>query len=354
MQSHVASISVHAQPALRYEADMPVASERIVVTRRDQLELLPWQAPDPGRGEVRIRVDHTAVSFGDIMLRRHVFRRRPPVAVPGYEVVGTVDAAGDQAGFAPGDPVAAFVEYGGNARHAVVPARDVVPLPPGIDRAAAAAAVLNYATALGLIETAGLTAGDDFAVHGASGGVGTAVLDLARPLGLRAIGITRGPQDRRLRALGARLVDARSKALVADVRAVVGGGVRAVFDGRAGRGLWASRAMLRPGGALVVFGLSAVARRGLSGALGTAGTLATLALFGALPGKRRAVFAMDRTFHREPERVRAWVAHALDLLARGDIAPVIGARLPLSRIADAHRLVETGAIVGKVVLDAQT
>src|SRR5689334_22777041 len=150
------------------------ASERIVITRRDQLELQPWRAPAPAPGELRVRVAYSAVSFGDVMLRRHVFRARPAVAVPGYEVVGTIDAVGaGVSGMRPGDRVAAFIEYGGNARHALVRASDAVVLPSGVDDAQAAATVLNYASALGMIDAARLTRGDDFLIHGATGGVGS-------------------------------------------------------------------------------------------------------------------------------------------------------------------------------------
>jgi NADPH:quinone reductase-like Zn-dependent oxidoreductase len=351
MHIHVASISVPAQRLRGYHGDMTIPSERVVVTHRDHLELLPWQAPDPQPGEVRIRVSHSAVSFGDVMLRRHVFRRRPTPAVPGYEVVGTIDAVGPGAvGLGIGDRVAAFVEYGGNARHAVVPARDVVPLPASVAPHDASAVVLNYATALGMIDTAGLVAGDKFVVHNASGGVGTAVLDTARWFQLRPIGATRAPGQS---LFGARLVDARSPTLVDDVRALSPGGVRAVFDSRAGRSLWRSRAMLEPGGALVVFGLSSVAKRGLVGTLGALGTVASLAMFRVLPGARTSVFAIDRTFHRDPARVHAWVARAIDLLAAGTIAPKIGATLPLEHVAKAQRLVEAGGVIGKVVLDCR-
>jgi NADPH2:quinone reductase len=330
----------------------PIASERVVVAGRDRLQLQPWRAPPPGPDEIRIRVERSAVSFGDVMLRRHVFRQRPAVAVPGYEVVGPIDVVGsDVPDLRPGDRVAAFIEYGGNARHALVRARDAVVLPDGVDSASAAAVVLNYATALGLFEAAGLTGGDDLLIHGALGGMGSATLDTARALGLRAFGTTRG--GGRAELFGARLFDARSPGLTAEVRAASGGGVRAVFDGRAGRGLWRSRAMVRPGGALIVFGLSSAARRGAGAALGLAGTAATLALFGLLPGKRRAIFAMDRTYRRDPPRVRAWVARALDLLAAGAIAPLVGATVPLEAVAEGHRLVETGSVVGKVVIDCR-
>jgi NADPH:quinone reductase-like Zn-dependent oxidoreductase len=251
----------------------------------------------------------------------------------------------------PGDRVAAFIEYGGNARHALVRARDAVALPAGVDDVQAAAVVLNYATALGMIETANLVAGDDFVIHGASGGVGSAVLDVARALGLRAIGTTRGDTSADL--FGARLLDARSPSLLEEVRAASGGGVRAVFDSRAGRGLWRSRAMLRRGGSLVVFGLSSVAKPGFRAAWGTVGSLASLALFSGLPSKRSTVFAMDKIYPRDPERVRAWVARAIDLLEAGAIAPIVGATLPLGQVAEAHRLLETGGLVGKAVIDCR-
>jgi NADPH:quinone reductase-like Zn-dependent oxidoreductase len=328
------------------------ASERVVITRRDQLELQPWRIPAPAANQVLVRVAYSAVSFGDVMLRRHVFRRRPAVAVPGYEVVGQIEAVGPGVtGMQPGDRVAAFIEYGGNARHALVHARDIVALPVGVDDLHAAAAVLNYATAAGLIEAAGLVAGDDLVVQGASGGVGSAVLDMARALGLQAIGTTRG--NARADLFGARLLDARSPSLVDDVLAASEGGVRAAFDSRAGAGLWRSRAMVRRGGSLIVFGLSAVAERGPGAALGTVASLASLALFRALPRKRFAMFRIDQTYRRAPARVRAWVARALALLAAGAIAPIVSTTLPLEEVAEAHRLLETGQIVGKVVLDCQ-
>lgn len=334
------------------EPNAALASERIVITRRDHLELQPWRIAAPAIGEVRVRVAYSAVSFGDIMLRRHVFRQRPAVAVPGYEVVGTIDAVGaGVTAMRPGDRVAALLEYGGNARHALVRAGDTVALPAGVDDARAAAAVLNYATALAMLEEAGLVAGDRLLVHGASGGVGSAMLDTARALGLSALGTTRG--DLRRDLFGARLLDARSPSLVDDVRAASGGGVRAVFDGRAGRGLWRSRAMVKRGGSLIVFGLSSLATRGPGAVLGTAGMLASLALFRVLPGKRSAMFAIDKIYRRDPARVQAWVTRAIDLLAAGAIAPIVGATLPLDQAAEAHRLVETGQIVGKVVLDCR-
>jgi NADPH:quinone reductase-like Zn-dependent oxidoreductase len=329
-----------------------IESERLVIPERDALKLTRWAAPPPGPGELRVRVAFSAVSFGDVMLRRHVFRPRPRVAVPGYEVVGTVEAIGENVTeFSRGARVAAFIEYGGNARHALVRAEDAVLLPAGTDDALAAAALLNYATAVGMTETSRLAAGDDFLIHGATGGVGSAMLDTARAFGLSAIGTTRG--DARRDLFGARLFDGHSSSLVEDVRRATNGGVRAVFDGRAGRGLWRSRAMVRPGGSLVVFGLSSVASRDFAARLASIGSLATLALFSALPGKRTCIFAMDRTYHSARARVRAWVRRAMDLLAEGAISPLVAATLPLARTAEAHRMLEEGKVVGKIVIDCR-
>ena len=334
------------------DSDNNNSSERIVITRRNQLELMPWRMPAPGAGEIRVRVAYSGVSFGDVMLRRHVFRQRPAVAVPGYEVVGTIDAIGPGVGdLKPGDRVAAFIEYGGNARHALVRARDAVVLPAGVDEAEAAAVVLNYASALGMIEAAGLAAGDDFLIHGATGGVGSAMLDVARSYGLAALGTTRG--NTRTDLFGARLFDTRSPSLVDDVRAASSGGVRAVFDSRAGRGLWRSRAMVAPGGALIVFGLSSAATPGWAGRLATASSLLALGLFNVLPGKRSEIFAMDKTYRRTPARVQVWVARAIAMLAGGKIAPIVGATLRLEQAAEAHRLLESGQVVGKVLLDCR-
>jgi NADPH:quinone reductase-like Zn-dependent oxidoreductase len=174
---------------------------------------------------------------------------------------------------------------------------------------------------------------------------------MARVFGLVAIGTIRGNSPAGL--FGARLLNARSPSLVDEVRKLTGGGVRAVFDSSAGRSLWRSRAMVQRGGALVVFGLTSVAERSFRATWGTVGSLASLALFRILPGKRSTVFATDRIYRSEPARVRAWVSRTLELLAVGKIAPVIGATLPLERVSEAHRLLETRAIVGKVVLDCR-
>src|SRR5262249_33833412 len=154
--------------------------------------------------EVRVRVQRAGVSFGDILLQRHVFRDVPAPAVPGYDVVGTVEEAGGEVtSFAAGERVAAFVEYGGHSRHLHEPARPPARIPAALDLSQVSALVLNYATALRLLAAARLGRGETFLIQGATGGVGSAVVDVARTRGLRALGTVRRlpetpPRDVRL------------------------------------------------------------------------------------------------------------------------------------------------------------
>lgn len=118
------------------------------------------------------------------------------------------------------------------------------------------------------------------------------------------------------------------------------------------RRLWRSRRLVRRGGTLVVFGLSSVSTRGARARVALLGSYATLGLFSVLPGKRLAVSAIDRAFRSEPERIRDLVQGLVDLLARKELAPHVGLELPLERAAEAHALLERGAVAGKIVLRA--
>ncbi len=177
------------------------------------------------------------------------------------------------------------------------------------------------------------------------------MLDTARAHGLRAFGATRRPEAA---LFGATLFDSASPQLARHVRDASDGGVTAVFDSRAGLGLWRSRAMLRPRGRVVSYGLSSIAqRRGLDAALRLLATFATIGLLKLLPGRRHSIFAIDQVFPRSPDQVRAWVAEALDLLAAESIAPMVESQVPLERVLDAHHRMERGEVVGKVVVDCR-
>jgi NADPH:quinone reductase-like Zn-dependent oxidoreductase len=244
-----------------------------------------------------------------------------------------------------GTRVAAFLEYGGYTRHAVVPASALVRLPEAVDGAAASAAILNYATADAMIALAAAPEGDAVLVRGARGGVGTALLDLARVRGLVPIAAARSPRT-------PDMVDDEAPDFESAVRARVPGGVAAAFDGR-GSSMAQSHRVVRRGGKLVVYGLSGAAERSLASRITFVRSLLTMArlrFFGG--GRATHLFAIDRMFRRDPGAVRDLVAGQMELLARGVIAPVVGAVMPLEEAPRAHELLERGGVTGKIVLRA--
>src|SRR5262249_9161046 len=125
-------------------------------------------------------------------LQRHVFRDVPRVAVPGYDVVGRVESVGPGVtDFVRGERIAAFVEYGGYARHALVSADHAVRVSANVEPSSAAAVVLNYPAAFALLGTQRLGIGQWVVIHSATGGVGSALVDVARSRGLRVAATAR-------------------------------------------------------------------------------------------------------------------------------------------------------------------
>src|SRR5262245_29257281 len=167
-------------------------NERVVISRYgppDVLTLIQEPVPVPKPGEVRIHVEAAGVSFGDVAQRANLFfAGAPPMPyTPGYDIVGRVDAIGDgvsEAGV--GDRVAVLTLLGGYARYVCVPSSWLVPIPEHLDASEAVAIILNYTTAWQMLRrVARVRGGETVLVYGASGGVGSAVLDVAKHLQLR-------------------------------------------------------------------------------------------------------------------------------------------------------------------------
>lgn len=160
----------------------------------DQLVEVTLPREAPSAGELRVRVRATGVGYTDVIMRRGYYPYRPAFPfVPGYEVVGVVDAVGAGVeGFAVGDRVAALTVYGGYAEELTRAAKEFVKVPAGLDDAAVAAVILNYVTAYQMIHrVAKLERGATALVTGASGGVGLALLELLRDTGVRVVGADR-------------------------------------------------------------------------------------------------------------------------------------------------------------------
>ncbi|AYC39843.1 medium chain dehydrogenase/reductase family protein [Streptomyces griseorubiginosus] len=315
--------------------------------------------PAAGPGQVVIRMEATGVSFAEQQMRRGRYFDQPPFPfVPGYDLVGTVLATGE--GVAPelaGARVAALVKVGGWASHVVVEAADVVPVPDGIGAAEAETLVVNGITAWQMLHRkARVKAGQTVVVHGANGGVGSVLVQLARAAGAHVIGTASERHHDALRARGVVPVDYRTADLPARIRALAPqGGVHAVFDHVGGRGIVDSWRLLAPGGTLVAYGTAATRDAEGSQQWPVLKLLGRVWLWNALPNRRRAYFynvwagkALARNRFRA--RLRADLTQVFAAHRRGEIGAQIAARLPLAQAADALRLAESGTVVGKVVL----
>ncbi|MDX3532179.1 medium chain dehydrogenase/reductase family protein [Streptomyces sp. ID05-39B] len=325
----------------------------------DGLQLRHGTVPTPGAGQVVIRMEATGVSFAEQQMRRGRYYDQPPFPfVPGYDLVGTVLAAGP--GVEPGltgARVAALVKVGGWASHVLVDAADVVPVPAGVGAAEAETLVVNGITAWQMLHRkARVRAGQTVLVHGANGGVGSVLVQLARAAGAQVIGTASARHHDALQEKGVEPVDYRTDDIPARVRALAPGGVDAVFDHVGGPGIVDSWRLLAPGGTLVSYGSASTRDDEGSGQLPVLRLLGRVWLWNALPNRRHACFfnvwagrALSRDRFRA--RLRADLTQVFTALQRGEVTAQIAAQLPLARVADALRLAESGTVAGKVVLN---
>ncbi|MEU6735727.1 medium chain dehydrogenase/reductase family protein [Streptomyces physcomitrii] len=322
------------------------------------LEIRYGAVPEPGPGQVLVRMEATGVSFAEQQMRRGRYFDQPPFPfVPGYDLVGRVQSTG--AGVDPaliGTRVAALVKTGGWASHLPVDAADVVAVPEGIGAPEAETLVVNGITAWQMLHRrARVRAGGTVLVHGANGGVGSVLVQLALAAGAKVIGTASARHHEALRAQGVIPVDYRAGDVAARVRALAPEGVDAVFDHLGERSALDSWGLLAPGGTLVCYGSAATRDAAGSQQWPILRLLGRVWLWNALPNRRRACFynvwaGRALAGNRFRARLRADLGQVFGALQRGEITPRIAARLPLTRTAEALRLAESGTVAGKVVL----
>ena len=240
-----------------------------------------------------------------------------------------------------------FGASGGYAESVCRPADELVPVPDGVDSAAAVCVVANYLTAhLAMHRTANVQRGERILVQGAAGGVGSALLELGRLAGLEMYGTASSYNHEHVAALGATPIDYRNEDVVKRIHSLTNGGVDVVFDPIGGiRQLWRSHNALNKNGRLVWFGVAATKQSGLKIIPLTLGMVALLKL---KPGGRQLLLtpdlAADKVWYRQT------LTELLDLLANGELKPLVAARIPLAEAARAHELLEQGGYAGKIVL----
>jgi len=339
---------------------------RIVVTHYggpDALRVVEEERPEPKDGEVRVRVLAAGVSLPDIMAREGVHPETPRVPyTPGWDLVGEVDRLGNGVfGIEPGQIVAAMPIHGAYAEFVCLPQREVVPVPSGLDAAEAVSLILNYITAYQMLHrSARVKPGQRVLFHGASGGVGTALLQLGRLAELEMYGTCSSRGAPAVSELGGVPIDYRNEDYVKEIRRLTSEGVDAVFDPIGGAHLWHSREALRPGGRVVGYGNTASLRgEGLgSGRTGRRNRLHGIPIYALyvaggwlLPGRKRVVPYSIQTLKRlKPALFRQDLIALLDLLQQKKVKPLIAQRFPLAQARQAQELLGKGGVIGKIVL----
>ncbi|WP_343600895.1 NAD(P)H-quinone oxidoreductase [Mycobacterium sp.] len=312
---------------------------------------LVWQqVPDvtPGRGEVVIKVSAAGVNRADLLQAAGHYPPPPGASdVLGMEVSGTVAAVGDGvAEWTVGQKVCALLAGGGYAEYAVVPAGQVLPIPDGVELQDAAGLPEVACTVWSnLVLAAQLREGSLILIHGGASGVGTHAIQVARALGAR-VAITAGSPAKLdlCRELGAQITIAyHDEDFVARVKeATDGAGAEVILDIMGAAYLERNLDALATDGRLVVIGLQGGVRAELN--------------LGTLIGKRARV--IGTALRSRPVSgptgksaiVDAVTASVWPMIADGRVRPVIGARMPIEQAADAHRLLSSGRVTGKIVL----
>jgi NADPH:quinone reductase-like Zn-dependent oxidoreductase len=329
----------------------------VVVTRLggpDVLQVVENDLRAPSAGEARIKVLAAAVCRPDITTRSGQalysgtpLGRKAPF-VPGYAVIGVVDAVGDGVTqVAVGDRVGALTILGGYSEVLYWKSDRLIPVPPRLDPVEAVPLILNYIVAYqALHRSARVQAGDKALIIGASGGVGTALLQLGQLAGLEMVGLASQSKHHVLAQYGATPIDYHTADLVAAMRRLEPDGFDVVFDGISGDYIRLGLSLLRRGGRLVSYGepasLGALVR-----------VLATFVVANLLPnGKSFKLYGTSSyfLFGKRPF-LEDW-ATLFKLLEEGKIKPIIDKTFPILQAASANAMLEEGQVAGNVVLAA--
>jgi NADPH:quinone reductase-like Zn-dependent oxidoreductase len=310
--------------------------------------------PPPPAGHARVQVEAAGVSYGDLLFQRGVVPGGPkPPYIPGCDLTGVVESVG--AGVTevePGQRVAALVVSGGHSSVVNVLARRLVVVPDGVDPVQVASVALNYFIAYQMLHrVVGARSGQRILVHGASGGVGLAFLQLAGHIGgVASWGTCSAGNMDLVRRNGAVPIDYRSEDFVSVIRAA-GGGLHAVYDHIGGLHFRRSYRLLQRGGYLVAYSQNAALRNGrrnmLIGAVGFLGGIAAPKL---IPDGKITLFynawALEKT---QPSAYREDLSQVLALMSADKIAPRSVVVLPLREAGNAFQALAEG-VSGKIVL----
>ena len=308
--------------------------------------------PEPGPSQVRIKVLAAGVAFTDTMIRKGKYpdvKEKPPFT-PGYDMVGAVDKLGsDVTDLTVGQRVADLTVIGSHSEYIILDADRLVAVPDDLDPEIAAALVLTYVTAYQMLHRfAEIQSGDKILVHGAAGGVGTALVQLGKLQELKIFGTDETSKVELIQEQGGIPIDYQTQDFVEVIKKQAPGGVDAVLDPIGGSHFKRSFDCLASGGHLIGYGFyNAIVGKGGSIPL----DFIRLSFWNLLPNQRSAEFySIGPLRKKHPDWFRQDLTHLFQLASEGIIMPVVWKRFTLDQLAEAHRMMDNAASKGKVII----
>ena len=322
----------------------------VVVTKRggpEVLQIVENELRPPAAKEARIKVLATGVGRTDINYRYGLSPFAPNVPfVPGYEIMGVVDAIGAEVtNVAVGDRMAALIGHGGYSEFIYLTEEHLVSVPNCLDPAEVVTVVLNYVSAHQMLHrVAKVKKGDTILVNGASGGMGTALLELGKLAGLKMYGTASQSKHHILQQYGAQSIDYQREDFVDVIHQAEPNGLDFVFEGIGGEQGDRALSVLRDGGKLVAYAAPA----GLSSILKDAWNLARINLLSRT--KSAEFYGITALYLRDKKPFMEDLPLLFHMLEEGRIKPVIAAKLPLLEARKANEMLENGQVTGNLVL----
>jgi NADPH:quinone reductase-like Zn-dependent oxidoreductase len=330
---------------------MATTYRAVMLTKKggpEALQIVELPVEPPGPGQLRVRVRAAGVGATDLIMLGGSYMFAPKIPfVPGYEVAAVVDAIGaDVRGFEAGQRVAALTVYGGFAELLVRGAEHFLPVPDGVSDRDAAAVILNYVTAWQMIHrVAKVRSGQTALVTGASGGVGTAALQLLRLAGVKAYGAASANKHGTLRSLGAIPIDYRVGPIDGLTRALEPEGVDYVFDAIGGANIGPCIGALRRGGMVIGFGFMAA-----RGRLAQVAMFVNLFVGARLRGRVGEFYGITMLYRKDPQPLLEDLPKIFELLTENKIDPMVSRTFPLLDAREALEFLAAGSVEGKIVL----
>jgi NADPH:quinone reductase-like Zn-dependent oxidoreductase len=325
----------------------------------ETLEVRQTPDPEPGPTEVRVRVHAAGLNFADVMARQGLYPDAPPLpTIMGYECAGVIDRVGARVTQRrEGERVLALPHFGGQADVVCVGEDYALAIPDSLSFEHAAALPVVYLTAYHMLfNVARIRSGDHVLVHMAAGGVGTAALQLCRTVpGVVTYGTASAHKHPYLRDQGCdHPIDYRSLDYADEIRKLTGGrGVHLILDALGGKDWKKGYGLLAPAGLLIGYGFANMNSAGKLKLVHMLSEGVRIPFYTPLQlmGDNRSIAGVNMGhLWEETALLRGALERVLELLAQGKVAPHVDAAFPFERAAEAHRMLEGGKNLGKIVL----